>query len=117
MFLDKSIGHLMHYLEEKGWMENSIVVVASDNGGDSSEAGSNYPLRGEKASYWEGGCKARSEKTYSGFACLLRGCFSHSWVNTPTICLFPRFLGAKLHQVDPRLVDVALFSLKWRSDN
>ncbi|CAM9134617.1 unnamed protein product [Ectocarpus sp. 12 AP-2014] len=62
MFLDKSIGHLMHYLEEKGWMENSIVVVASDNGGDSSEGGSNYPLRGKKASYWEGGSKARSEK-------------------------------------------------------
>ncbi|CAN0405683.1 unnamed protein product, partial [Ectocarpus sp. 8 AP-2014] len=58
MFLDKSIGHLMHYLEEKGWMENSIVVVASDNGGDSSEGGSNYPLRGKKASYWEGGSKA-----------------------------------------------------------
>lgn len=93
MFLDKSIGHLMDYLEEKGWMENSIVVVASDNGGDPSEGGSNYPLRGKKATYWEGGCKARSEK------CIFGVCMSYSrpfqppsGQHTNITCLFPRFM-------------------------
>ncbi|CAN0234803.1 unnamed protein product, partial [Hapterophycus canaliculatus] len=55
MYLDKSIGALVDYLEAEGWMENSIIVVASDNGGCASYGGSNYPLRGIKHSYWEGG--------------------------------------------------------------
>ncbi|CAM9787282.1 unnamed protein product [Hapterophycus canaliculatus] len=57
MYLDKSIGQLMDYLEDEGWMNNSIVVVASDNGGCPSDGGSNLPLRGVKMSNWEGGTK------------------------------------------------------------
>ncbi|CAN0285473.1 unnamed protein product [Ectocarpus fasciculatus] len=57
MYLDKSIGRLVDYLESEGWMENSIIVVASDNGGCPSDGGSNFPLRGVKSSYWEGGHK------------------------------------------------------------
>lgn len=57
MYLDKSIGTLVDYLEAEGWMENSIIVVASDNGGCPGAGGSNYPLRGLKHSYWEGGVK------------------------------------------------------------
>ncbi|CAM9815485.1 unnamed protein product [Pylaiella littoralis] len=57
MYLDKSIGLLVDYLEAEGWMENSIIVVASDNGGCPGAGGSNYPLRGIKHSYWEGGVK------------------------------------------------------------
>lgn len=59
MYLDKTIGELVSYLEDEGWMENSIIVVASDNGGCPSKGGSNYPLRGIKHSYWEGGVKVR----------------------------------------------------------
>ncbi|CAM9370429.1 unnamed protein product [Ectocarpus sp. 12 AP-2014] len=57
MYLDKSIGRLVDYLETEGWLENSIIVVASDNGGCPSTGGSNYPLRGLKHSNWEGGVK------------------------------------------------------------
>lgn len=57
MYLDKSIGRLVDYLESEGWMDNSIIVVASDNGGCPNSGGSNFPLRGTKASYWEGGTK------------------------------------------------------------
>lgn len=57
MYLDKSIGRLMDYLDNEGWMENSIVVVASDNGGCPSHGGSNFPLRGVKSTNWEGGTK------------------------------------------------------------
>ncbi|CAB1098994.1 unnamed protein product [Ectocarpus sp. CCAP 1310/34] len=57
MYLDKSIGRLVDYLEREGWMDNSIIVVASDNGGCPNSGGSNFPLRGTKASYWEGGTK------------------------------------------------------------
>ncbi|CAM9401472.1 unnamed protein product [Ascophyllum nodosum] len=57
MYLDKTVGDLVSLLEEEGWMENSIIVVASDNGGCPSKGGSNYPLRGIKHTYWEGGNK------------------------------------------------------------
>ncbi|CAM9864814.1 unnamed protein product, partial [Hapterophycus canaliculatus] len=57
MYLDHTIGELVEYLETEGWMENSIIVVASDNGGCPSSGGNNYPLRGIKHSYWEGGVK------------------------------------------------------------
>lgn len=57
MYLDHTIGELVEYLTTEGWMENSIIVVASDNGGCPSLGGSNYPLRGLKHSYWEGGVK------------------------------------------------------------
>lgn len=60
MYLDHTIGELVEYLEEEGWMENSIIVVASDNGGCPSCGGNNYPLRGIKHSYWEGGVKVRT---------------------------------------------------------
>ncbi len=57
MYLDHTIGELVDYLEAEGWMENSIIVVASDNGGCRSAGGSNYPLRGKKNTNWEGGTK------------------------------------------------------------
>ena len=57
MYLDHTIGELVEYLTTNGWMENSIIVVASDNGGCPGFGGSNYPLRGIKHSYWEGGVK------------------------------------------------------------
>lgn len=59
-YLDKTIGDLVATLEAGGWMENSIIVVASDNGGCPTNGGSNYPLRGIKHSYWEGGNKVPS---------------------------------------------------------
>lgn len=60
MYLDYTIGELVEYLETNGWMENSIIVVASDNGGCPTCGGSNYPLRGIKHSYWEGGTKVKT---------------------------------------------------------
>lgn len=59
MYVDKKIGQLVDLLEEEGWMDNSIIVVSSDNGGHPEDGGSNYPLRGRKNTYWDGGCKAR----------------------------------------------------------
>ncbi|CAN0191196.1 unnamed protein product, partial [Hapterophycus canaliculatus] len=43
MYLDRTVGDLVDYLEAEGWMENSIIVLASDNGGCPSCGGSNYP--------------------------------------------------------------------------
>ena len=56
-FLDKRIGAFVDMLEQEGWLENSVIVVASDNGACPSDGGTNYPLRGSKQSVYEGGSK------------------------------------------------------------
>merc|ERR1719356_586291 len=44
---------------ESGYLwDNTLIIVSSDNGGDQTISSSNFPLRGSKATLWEGGVKA-----------------------------------------------------------
>lgn len=52
MELDWSMGEIIRTLKEQGIYENTIIVFTSDNG---AHKGSNKPLRGHKATTWEGG--------------------------------------------------------------
>lgn len=58
---DDTIGTLFEVLHQKDMLKNSIILFASDNGGqtnaDGISAGSNYPLRGNKNTFWEGGVR------------------------------------------------------------
>lgn len=51
--MDKSLGELMDYLEEKGIADKTILIFMADNGGHHDNK--NTPLRGSKGSMWEGG--------------------------------------------------------------
>lgn len=53
--MDASIGKMMDALEEKGQLDNTIIVFFSDNGG--SGGADNSPLRGKKGQTWEGGVR------------------------------------------------------------
>ena len=56
--LDWSVGQIMKTLERHQLAENTLVVVTSDNGPWSvfrDHAGTAFPLRGEKHSWFEGG--------------------------------------------------------------
>ncbi|WP_290797247.1 sulfatase-like hydrolase/transferase [Flavihumibacter sp. UBA7668] len=62
--MDKSLGDLMDFLQQKGITENTIILFMSDNGGLSytpPRAGTahthNYPLRAGKGSVYEGGIR------------------------------------------------------------
>jgi arylsulfatase A-like enzyme len=63
--VDESLGKLMKVLEEKGLLDNTIVVFTSDHGGLSNRgvgnkrklATSNLPLRAGKGHVYEGGTK------------------------------------------------------------
>lgn len=62
--IDKSLGDLMDYLEEKGVADNTVILVYADNGGHSIDARKGgiphtqcAPLREGKGSVYEGGIR------------------------------------------------------------
>ncbi|XP_011304476.1 arylsulfatase B-like [Fopius arisanus] len=57
--LDDSVGRVMRALSNNNLLKNSIVMLFADNGaptlGIHENRGSNYPFRGQKQSFYEGG--------------------------------------------------------------
>jgi arylsulfatase I/J len=58
-WLDSAVGNVTDLLMAKGMWEDTLVVFTSDNGGPvywgGTSGANNYPLRGGKASNWQGG--------------------------------------------------------------
>ena len=54
---DNVTGHVVQLLKKKGMWENTLFVVSADNGGAAC-MGSNYPLKGSKGTFFEGGVRA-----------------------------------------------------------
>lgn len=59
--LDDSVGHVVHALQKKEILSNTIIIFTTDNGGPAAgfnlNAASNWPLRGVKNTLWEGGVR------------------------------------------------------------
>ena len=53
--MDDAVGAVLNKLRETGLDENTLVFFISDNGGPPANTSENTPLRGHKASTWEGG--------------------------------------------------------------
>lgn len=64
--MDKAVGDIMQAVEKEGIAENTIIWFMSDNGGDIDFGASNFPLRGEKQTEWEGGVKVVSLVYWKG---------------------------------------------------
>jgi len=55
--LDTQVGKILDALEQEKIAENTLVFFFSDNGGPTNLGARNTPLRGAKASTWEGGIR------------------------------------------------------------
>ncbi|XP_046566773.1 arylsulfatase J-like [Haliotis rubra] len=55
--LDEAVANITNALEETGLIDNLLLVFTTDNGGPYWHSANNLPLRGAKATLWEGGTK------------------------------------------------------------
>lgn len=55
--LDDGVGRITTALDELGLAGNTLLIFLTDHGGDPVYGGSNKPLRGDKATLFEGGLK------------------------------------------------------------
>lgn len=62
--MDAAIGEVLDLLDELKLADNTIVIFCSDNGG--SGGASNAPLKGKKASVWEGGLRVCAAVRFPG---------------------------------------------------
>ena len=60
--MDDAVGKVVDALDDSGLLANGVLFLSADNGGITGGAGIgggfNYPFRGQKATLWEGGCRA-----------------------------------------------------------
>ncbi|MBK1876064.1 sulfatase [Pelagicoccus mobilis] len=88
--MDDNIGRLDQFLAKNGLTQNTLVVFTNDNGGATSNASENNPLRGYKGSYWEGGIRVPFVMRWPG-KIPPQTRYSHS---VSTLDLLPTALGA-----------------------
>lgn len=55
--MDEGIGKVIDALQKTGVREKTLIAFISDNGGPPVNGSSNGPLRGQKATTWEGGVR------------------------------------------------------------
>jgi arylsulfatase B/arylsulfatase I/J len=55
--LDDSLTAVIDGLKHKGMWDDTLLVISTDNGGNLGGSGRNWPLRGGKYTFWQGGVR------------------------------------------------------------
>lgn len=87
--LDASFGRVVSTGRETGLLDDAVTIVMSDNGGHVVKGGNNWPLRGEKLTWFEGGVRVPCFVHSSRLPAAVRGTTIHALVQVtdwiPTI--------------------------------
>jgi len=63
-YIDTKVGQVVDALKQTGHFDDTVMFMSADNGGpiygDGSAGANNYPLKGGKASNWEGGVRVNA---------------------------------------------------------
>ena len=83
-YLDDGIGKVVAALKLKGMYNDTLITFSADNGGpvygNGTSGGSNWPLKGGKASNWEGGIRVNGFVSGGILPTTVRGTESHGLV-------------------------------------
>ena len=52
---DEGIRNITMLLQDKNLLDDTIIIFTTDNGGQTAKGSNNWPLRGNKATVFEGG--------------------------------------------------------------
>ena len=55
--LDEGIMNITETLDDRGLLDNTVIILTTDNGGQTKQGSSNWPLRGNKGTVFEGGVR------------------------------------------------------------
>ena len=93
-FADYSTGRIVDAIAARGVWNESLIVWQSDNGGQADlryGGGSNFPLRGSKGSWWEGGFRVAAMVSGGFLPPAVRGSHISAMTHTAdwllTLCL------------------------------
>ncbi|XP_058832247.1 arylsulfatase B-like [Topomyia yanbarensis] len=82
--VDDGVGDIVQALKQRNMLDNTIILFYSDNGAPSvgvhSNSGSNYPLRGQKYSPWEGAVRTAAT-IWSPLLLGREGRVSNQWIH------------------------------------
>lgn len=66
--MDEAIGHILGALDKTGIRQNTLIIFASDNGGEEpGKVACNSPLRGGKFTLYEGGVRVCAAAAWPGY--------------------------------------------------
>ncbi|MDG1897531.1 MAG: sulfatase-like hydrolase/transferase [Fuerstiella sp.] len=99
--LDDGVGKVTQALDDLGLAENTLLIFLTDHGGDPVYGGSNKPLRGDKATLFEGGLKVPCVIRFPG---RIKTGVTSSAV-TSSLDLFPTFASLGGADVDKQQLD------------
>ena len=75
--VDESVANITKTYKELGIFNTTLFILTGDNGGIPIVGGNNYPLRGTKATTFEGGVRSIAFASGAGIHPSLRGSVSH----------------------------------------
>lgn len=79
--VDESIKNITDTYKSLGILDDTLIILTGDNGGQPLDGGNNYPLRGNKATTFEGGVRSIAFASGAGIGDSVKGTVSHEMMH------------------------------------